>query len=65
MQSDDRHDPVRPLSSGTQPDAPEEGPPEDFLRMMKWIRQAQSDAERLESADKDSAADLEDEESRS
>jgi hypothetical protein len=42
-----------------KPDAPEPSPPEDFLRMMKWIRQAQSDAERQESAENDSA-DLED-----
>ena len=62
MQNEDRHDPVRPVSSGSrsmEPGAPENNPPEDFLRMMKWIRQAQSDAERQESAENDSA-DLQD-----
>ena len=62
MQNEDRHDPAKPFPSGsrsTQPDAPEQGPPEDFLRMMKWIRQAQSDAHRLELAEEEST-DLKD-----
>lgn len=37
-----------------KPDASEPGPPEDFLRMREWIRQAQSDAERFLLAESDS-----------
>jgi hypothetical protein len=62
MQNEDRHEPVGPFSAWprtAKPDASDPSPPEDFLRMMKWIRQAQSDAERQESAENDSA-DLED-----
>jgi len=62
MQDENPRDPAKPFSSephSPKSDAPEAGPPEDFLGMMKWIRQAQSDAERQESAENDSA-DLKD-----
>ena len=59
MQDEGRHDAVGPFSEWprTEPDVPEPGPPEDFLRMMKWIRQAQSDAERQVSAQREEDAE--------
>ena len=60
MQDENRQDPAGPFSAWprtAKPDASDPSPPEDFLRMMKWIRQAQSDAERQISAEETSAED--------
>jgi hypothetical protein len=57
MRDKNRKNPDRRFSSEARSAGSDPVEPEDFLRMMEWIRQAQSDAERQVSAEETSTED--------
>lgn len=57
MRDKNRKNPDRRFSSEARSAGSDPAEPEDFLRMMEWIRQAQSDAERQVSAEETSTED--------